>query len=305
MRIEDLDRIRNERQKWFEWKNIKPLVKKISKLNSINYPNYQIKFDNIIKISSEKKLSQKDYEKLFDIAKSLIPWRKGPFEVFDIYIDSEWQSFIKYNLLEPHLNLKNKIVADIGCNNGYYMFRMLKQNPKKIVGFDPSPLFKLQFDFINFFVKSDIKFELLGVEHIEFYEFKFDTIFLLGVLYHRSDPIKTLKSIYKSLNKGGELIIDNLIIEGDDDICLSPKDRYAMMKNIYFIPTIECFKNWLIRAGFKEVKILKVLKTTLNEQRKTSWSGDYSLNNFLDPNDENKTIEGYPAPIRAYLKAIK
>jgi tRNA (mo5U34)-methyltransferase len=182
---------------------------------------------------------------------------------------------------------------------------MLKQHPKKIVGFDPSALFNLQFNFINHFIKSNIVFELLGIEHIEFYEHKFDVIFLLGVLYHRSDPYKSLKSIYKSLNKEGELIVDSFIIEGDDEVCLFPKDRYSLIPNIYFIPTIKCFKNWLYRAGFKKVEVLHTLKTTTTEQRKTKWSFDFSLENFLDKNNPNQTVEGYPAPIRAYLKAIK
>ena len=33
--------------------------------------------------------------------------------------------------------LKNKIIADIGCNNGYYMFRMAAHSPKLVLGFEP------------------------------------------------------------------------------------------------------------------------------------------------------------------------
>lgn len=75
-----------------------------------------------------------------EVARALIPWRKGPFKINDLEILSEWDSAIKYNLLESHLDLKDKIIGDIGCNNGYYMFRMLAQNPKQILGFDPMPL---------------------------------------------------------------------------------------------------------------------------------------------------------------------
>jgi tRNA (mo5U34)-methyltransferase len=123
-----------------------------------------------------------DSERIKETALLMKPWRKGPFKLFDIFIDTEWKSYIKYNLIKPHFNLKDKKVADIGCNNGYYLFRMLEENPKRLVGFDPSPLYKTQFDFINHFIKSDIVYELLGVEHAEFYEYKFDFIFCLGVL---------------------------------------------------------------------------------------------------------------------------
>jgi tRNA (mo5U34)-methyltransferase len=263
-----------------------------------NLPEFKVdsvKFGDVIEIDGEFD------ELVLDVAKKLLPWRKGPFRIGDVFIDSEWQSFIKYNLLEKHFNLENKVVADVGCNNGYYMFRMLTQNPKKVVGFDPMALFNLQFRFINHFIKSDkLKYELLGVEHLPMYEEKFDTIFCLGVLYHRSDPITMLKQLKQSLNPGGEAIIDTFIIEGEDEIALTPK-RYAKMKNVYFIPTINALKNWAEIAKFKGFELLEIKPTDLNEQRKTEWIEGESLNNFLNE-DGSKTIEGYPPPIRAYVR---
>lgn len=288
-----IDEIKKDRQKWFSWKNIAPLKEAVDSLK--DYKVNKIEFKDIIKIDGNFD------EKVLEVAKTLKPWRKGPFQIGDIFIDSEWQSFIKYNLLEPYINLENKIVADVGCNNGYYMFRMLNQNPQKIIGFDPSPVTKLQFDFINHFVKSDkIEYELLGVEHLPFYTEKFDTIFCLGVLYHRSDPIKMLKDLKASLKPNGELILDTFIIEGEDEIALTPK-RYAKMRNIYFIPTINALKNWLEIANFKEIEVLEIKATDLTEQRKTDWIYGESLNNFLNE-DKTLTIEGYPPPIRAYLR---
>ena len=295
-----IDKIRQERLKSLNYKNIKPVREKIEDLPNIN--DIEVKLENTIKISSPSATSEE--KKLINsIAKELKPWRKGPFELFDTFIDSEWQSFLKYNLLEPHFNLKDKKVVDIGCNNGYYMFRMLNQKPKKVVGFDPSPLFRTQFDFINHFVKSDIVYELLGVEHLGIYEEKFDTIFCLGVLYHRSDPIGTLKSLKKGLEKDGELFLDTFIIDGEEDMVLSPKDRYSKIPNIYFIPTVSALINWLKRSGFKSVKVIDIVKTDIKEQRKTEWIDSQSLEDFLDPNDPSLTIEGYPAPKRAYIKA--
>ena len=43
--------------------------------------------------------------------------------------------------------------------------------------------------------------------------------------------------------------------------------------------------------------------TSLDEQRRTDWMTSESLAEFLDPNDRSKTIEGYPAPLRAVLTA--
>lgn len=250
-------------------------------------------------------LSQSDAKHIENTARLMKPWRKGPFQINDLFINSEWQSQIKYNLLEPHFNLKDKIVGDIGCNNGYYLFRMLSQEPKKLIGFDPSAIYYSQFQFINHFIKSDIIYELLGVEHVEFYEHKFDVLFCLGVLYHRSDPVMMLKSLFKGLSKGGELILDTFMIDGEDEMCLTPKDRYSKIPNIYFVPTVPALINWCHRAGFESVEVLETMVTASNEQRKTEWIDTQSLEDFLDPNDANKTVEGYPAPKRVYIKAIK
>ena len=293
----DLQQLREERKKWMTWKNIAPLREIIENLEVVDV---EVSFGDVVKIKA-----QMDDAKLFADAKALMPWRKGPFEIGSTYIDTEWQSDIKYNLLRPYFNLRGKRVADIGCNNGYYMFRMLEDKPAKLVGFDPSPLYKSQFDFINHFVKSDIVYELLGVEHIEFYEEKFDTIFCLGVLYHRSDPVAMLKQLYKGLEKQGEVILDTFYIDGDEEMALCPASSYSKIPNIYFIPTIPALKNWCLRAGFSSFEVLETSITETNEQRKTEWIEGESLENFLDAEDNTKTVEGYPAPQRVYVRLIK
>ena len=303
MKKEQLQTIKDEREKWLNWKNIVPMRNALENIKTINTSNMSIKLDDWVTIGNNSDITQEQKEILEVSLKAMIPWRKGPFELCGLKLDSEWQSNLKYNMLKKYFNLEDKVVADIGCNNGYYMFRMLEQNPKKLIGFDPSAIFKTQFDTINHFIKSEIEYEMLGVEHLEFYNHKFDTIFMLGVLYHRSDPIATLKSLFRSLNDGGEVIVDSFMIDGDDDVALCPNSRYAMIPNVYFIPTINCFKNWLNRAGFKDIELLEITTTDDKEQRVTPWTFGQSLGNFLDENDPTKTIEGYPAPKRAYFKA--
>jgi tRNA (mo5U34)-methyltransferase len=301
----NLEKIRIEREAWLEWKNIKPMREALKNIQKFTQEKFTLDLSDSVSITTENLLDTDEIETIKKNAKTLIPWRKGPFNIRGLEIDSEWQSNKKYNLLRPHFNLENKIVADVGCNNGYYMFRMLEDNPKRLVGFDPSAIFRTQFDFINSFVKSDIKYEMLGVEHLEHYEHKFDFIFMLGVLYHRSDPIASLKSLNRALNKNGEIIVDSFMIDGEDEVCLFPTERYNMMPNIYFIPTVNCFKNWLHRTGFVDIELIEITKTDDAEQRVTEWTFGKSLDDFLDNKDKNKTCEGYPAPKRAYLKARK
>ena len=290
----NIEKILKERQKWFEWKNIKPIYLKLKEFKNEKLKVKNVKLNDIIEIETEENT------KILELAKMLMPWRKGPFKINDIFIDSEWRSYIKWNSIKPHLNLENKDILDVGCNNGYYMFRMLEFNPKSITGFDPSALFNLQFEFINSFIKSNIEYKLLGVEHIPYYEKKFDVIFCMGVLYHRKDPIDMLKELKMGLKKGGEVILDTLIIEGSGEYVLSPM-RYAKMKNVYFIPTIKALYNWIKRAKFSDIEFIGKRYTTTNEQRKTEWIEGESLENFLNK-DQTKTIEGYEPPLRCYLK---
>lgn len=242
-------------------------------------------------------------DEILALAKELKPWRKGPFKIDDLFIDTEWQSFIKFNILKPFMNeISQKCVADIGCNNGYYMFKMLEFNPTKLIGFDPSIKYRLQFEFINALAKTPIKYELLGVEDLPNYTLKFDVIFCLGVIYHRSDPIKMLKDLKAGLNKNGVVFLDTMYIEDEREIALVPHKTYSKIPNIYFIPSISALKNWCERAGFKEFEVLATKKTDGNEQRKTEWIDSFSLENFLNPKDKNLTIEGYEAPKRVYVR---
>ncbi len=301
----ELEELKKKKIECRKWKNVEPWYTQLQKVFDLNIKNPYISYSDWFTVGKRENLSDSEFALLEETAKKLIPWRKGPFNIFGLEIDSEWQSNIKYNLIRPHFNLKDKIVADIGCNNGYYMFRMLEDKPKRLIGFDPSALTLHQFEFINHFVQSDIVYEMLGVEHLEYYNHKFDFIFMLGVLYHRPDPVGTLKSLARGLNSKGEILIDTFMIDGDEEICLTPDRRYSKIPNIYFIPTIPALKNWLKRAGFENIEVIATTTTTSEEQRKTKWSFDQSLEDFLDKDDPSKTVEGYPAPKRVYMKARK
>lgn len=270
-----------------------------AKIASLEKLACEFKLSKSIEITTDK--SQESLIK--ELAIALKPWRKGPFKIDDLFIDTEWQSFIKFNILKPFMcDIKDKIVADVGCNNGYYMFKMLEFSPKQIIGFDPSLKYHLQFKLINALAKTNIKFELLGVEDLPNYAVKFDVIFCLGVIYHRSDPIKMLKDLKKALKLGGIVFLDTMYIQSDEEIALVPQNTYSKIPNIYFVPSIKALKNWCLRAGFKNFEILATKKTDKEEQRKTAWIDSYSLENFLDPKNENLTCEGYEAPKRVYVK---
>ncbi|MBM0637361.1 tRNA 5-methoxyuridine(34)/uridine 5-oxyacetic acid(34) synthase CmoB [Campylobacter sp. VicNov18] len=275
-----------------------PLYSKIQKLKEYKL-SCKLTLENSINLSTNSQAK----EEILALAQALKPWRKGPFKIDELFIDAEWQSFIKFNILKPFMQeLSQKCVADIGCNNGYYMFKMLEFNPKKLIGFDPSIKYSLQFEFINALAKTPIKYELLGVEALPNYNLKFDVIFCLGVIYHRSDPVKMLKDLKAGLNKNGSVFLDTMYIEDEREIALVPNKTYSKIPNIYFVPSISALKNWCEKAGFKKFEVLAKKVTDEKEQRKTEWIDSFSLENFLDPKNKNLTLEGYEAPKRVYVR---
>lgn len=239
--------------------------------------------------------------------KQLMPWRKGPYELHGIHIDCEWRSDFKWQRVLPHLApLQDRIVLDVGCGSGYHMWRMLGEGAKTVVGIDPTELFLCQFEAVRKLLNNDRRANLipLGIEQMQPLGV-FDTVFSMGVLYHRKSPFEHLTQLRNQLRNGGELVLETLVVDGDVNTVLVPADRYAKMKNVYFIPSVAALIRWLEKAGFRQVRCVDVAVTSLLEQRKTEWLENESLIDFLDPQDHGKTIEGYPAPKRAVILANK
>lgn len=252
-------------------------------------------------------------QQLTDLLRQLHPWRKGPYELFGIHIDTEWRSDWKWQRISPHINsLKNRSVLDVGCGNGYHMWRMFAEGARLVIGADPSQFFLTQFHALKRYI-GEAPVHLLPFKSEELprftQEFKgrgFDTVFSMGVLYHRPSPIHHLQELKSFLRSGGEVILETLVLEsgvleGDDNRILIPKDRYAKMRNVWFIPTTAVLIRMMERVGFTNIRVVDVNKTSVEEQRKTEWMSFESLSDFLDSEDSNKTIEGDPAPVRAVL----
>ena len=240
-----------------------------------------------------------------EILKNLIPWRKGPFNLCGREIDAEWRSDLKWDRIAPALgDLRGKKIADVGCNNGYFMFRLAALSPELVVGFDPVERCYLQFMLAQSLIQHPaLTFEPLGIEDLSLFRGFFDLVLCLGVIYHRTDPLGALRLLKDSSAPGGKLIIESQIIPGNDPVALYPPDRYGKAKNIHLLPTVPCLVAWLVRTGFSDIEVISVAKTTPHEQRTTALAPWESLKDFLDPNDPSKTVEGYPAPARAALSA--
>ena len=262
---------------------------------------------SIIRIGEEGDISLSDKNLMIEILKGLCPWRKGPFNIFGIYIDTEWRSNLKWDRLKGSIrSLNGRTVLDVGCGSGYYCWRMKGEGAKLVVGIDPTILYPMQFQVFQKYIQDDsVCVFPLGIDDMPKNVNIFDTVFSMGILYHRQSPFDHLLQLKGLMNSGGELVLESLVIEGKSGDVLSPKGRYAKMPNVWFIPSCLTLEAWLRRVGFKDVRLVDVSTTCFEEQRSTEWIESQSLSYFLDPDDITKTCEGYPAPKRAIFIAHK
>jgi tRNA (mo5U34)-methyltransferase len=247
-----------------------------------------------------------DPAKLRVLLMELHPWRKGPLQLGGLSIDTEWRSDLKWDRVAPHIDLAGHKVLDIGCGNGYFGLRMLGAGAELVVGIDPTLIFVMQWLACRHFSGDIPSYVLpLGIEDLPEIPVGFDTVFSMGVLYHRRDPVHHLRRIHDLLKKeGSTMVLETLVLpKGREHEELVPRGRYARMPNVWSIPGTSLLQQWVRSAGFREVNIVDVSPTSTGEQRSTEWMKFESLDKSLDPLDKARTIEGLPAPVRAVIIA--
>ena len=238
----------------------------------------------------------------------LHPWRKGPLQLAGMKIDSEWRSDWKWDRVAPHVELEGCRILDIGSGNGYFGLRMLGAGARLVIGIDPTLLYFMQWMACRHFSGDIPNYVLpLGVEDLPDGPAGVDVVFSMGVLYHRKDPEHHLARLNSLLAKrGSTLVLETLVLPmGSGDSVLNPRERYARMRNVWAIPGIGRLEKWVRSAGFRTVEVVDVTATGTREQRSTDWMRFESLDKALDPKDASKTVEGYPAPVRALVIAEK
>jgi len=242
--------------------------KSLAKLPSVS-ASY-VELEHAVRIGKTLDCTEETRTQIRAALEELIPWRKGPYYIHDIHIDTEWRSDWKWDRVLPHLApLKDRLILDVGCGNGYHCWRMLGAGAKRVIGIDPSPRFIVQFHMIKHFA---------GEHH----------------------PIDVLPL---ALRPGGQLVLETLVIDGELGDVLVPEERYAMMNNVWFLPSCDTMISWLTKMGFKNPRTVDICPTTTEEQRSTHWMRFHSLPEFLHPDNPTLTAEGHPAPIRAVFVA--
>jgi tRNA (mo5U34)-methyltransferase len=257
-----------------------------------------------LRIGSAGQVDEATRQQIRETLMAFHPWRKGPFCPYGIHLDTEWRSDWKWARLERRIDLTDKLVLDVGSGNGYYGWRMLGNGAKRVIAIDPTVGYVMQYVAMRHFIGEQPMHVLpLTLEALPQGNGVFDTVFSMGVIYHRKDHMEHLEQLIRHLKPGGELILEGLVIEGASGEALHPRGRYAKMKNVHTIPTTGTMMQWLAEAGLTGVELLDVSPTTVEEQRRTAWMHFESLVDYLDPQDPALTVEGHPAPARAVVTA--
>lgn len=282
-----------------------PVRELLARLPTFEASQIEQSYDATIKIGRSGQLSKEQQQLLQSAVELLLPWRKGPFNLFGLEIDAEWRSDMKWDRIKPFLApLGGKVIGDVGCNNGYYMFRMAAEAPEFVLGLDPNGRYYYQFQLLRQLTGlQHLSFEPLGIEHLDLFPGFFDLLLCMGVIYHRKDPVSALQGLRAALKPGGQLIFESMAIPGEDPYCLFPEDRYGKMRNVWFVPTEGCMRSWLQRSGFEQISRIHSTVLEAEEQRKTELAPYESLADFLDKDDPTRTVEGYPAPLRVAYTA--
>ena len=246
-----------------------------------------------------------DSGRVRELLMDLHPWRKGPLQLDDVHIDTEWRSDWKWERVRDAIApLDGRQVLDVGSGNGYYALRMREAGAATVIGVDPTLLFAMQFLAINVFVGDPAIFILpCRLEETPPAKHAFDTTFSMGVLYHQRDPLRHLRELAGTLRSGGQLVLETLYLPGDDLRAETPPGRYARMRNVWLLPTVPQLRRWLEETGYHDIAVVDTSLTTTDEQRSTDWMRFESLREALDPANPELTVEGWPAPRRVVLTA--
>lgn len=259
-------------------------------------------FSAAVRIGNSGDCDQETRNKLKQNIMGLHPWRKGPWQLFGLDIDTEWRSDWKWNRLVPHISPQGQTVLDVGCGNGYHCLRLFGAGADRVIGIDPSAKFVYQFDvFKTYCPHIPVDVLPLGIEHIPPYLNAFDTVLSMGVIYHRRDPLAHIQELANCLKPGGQLVLETLVVEGEKS--LIPDGRYGKMRNVWCVPCPGQVIHWMEELGLHSPRMVDMTLTTQREQRGTEWMTFESLADFLDPQNPGLTVEGYPAPRRAIFIA--
>jgi tRNA (mo5U34)-methyltransferase len=241
------------------------------------------------------------------VARELVSWRTGPYDLSGVLIDAEWRSEVKWKQITPHLpEISGKTILDIGCSSGYFGLRSALLGAELVVGSDVAVLPYTQarlieglFGLPNYLVLPLALHHLVGIAP------RFDIVLCLGVIFHQRDPQQFMRELRQVLQPGATVILETIGIEGVHADPLIGLSRYAKMGNAHWVPTPTALHDLLCAAGLNVASVSDHGFISSTEQRTTPFAPYQSLREYLDPNNSKLTVEGFPAPRRLIAVATE
>jgi 2-polyprenyl-3-methyl-5-hydroxy-6-metoxy-1,4-benzoquinol methylase len=188
------------------------------------------------------------------------------------------------------LNLKShKKILDIGCGNGKNIEFLNRKYNTNIVGIEPN------LHAVNKGIKNGLKIYNNTIENLDERE-KYDLIYMLHVIEHLKDPVKSIKKAYNILNPGGQIIIGTPNTNSFERYIFRKYwDGWDTPRHL-FIFNSNNIKSLLFQAGFKDINIYYEVYSLFNR----------SLNNFLEDKrlKKNKPLKILISKLNIFLAWI-
>ncbi len=163
-----------------------------------------------------------------------------------------------YDLLKD-IDFKDKTVLDVGCWDGNYCIYASKRGAKSVLGIDVDPWsnteWKTKFDYVV--KKSGVT--NVSRQNLSVYDVKkkYDIVLFMGVLYHLKHPLLALE-VLRDVTK--ERIVVETHVAGNDIPypCMKfyPDKELNNDPTNFWSPNIQCTKDMMSVAGFKNIKML-------------------------------------------------
>ncbi len=291
----------NHAELWHKWMTV------LDRLPPPESGSLDASGDTIVIANHNHAVVDSQADEIRETVLELSPWRIGPWHFFEVDLQAEWNSFRKWNRIKDAGWFDGARVLDVGCNNGYFGWKVIDAGAQSVVGCDPFLLYNVQHEMFRRYSADKSRHHILPIADHEIPSglAAFDIAMSLGALIHRRSPIDHLMLLHSSLRKRGQLVLETMAIDSGDCNLIVPENRYLKMRGVWFVPTIGMLKRWLKRTGFEEIRIVDVSPSKPAEQHRTEFMTFESLSDFLDPTDPTLTIEGYPAPMRVAITAVK
>ena len=276
------------------WREVQRELRRACDDSSLRASSLSLEGDAITAVLSQ----EADYNLLTQVCESLISWRTGPYHLGGFNLDAEWLSYKKWGRVAPLLPRRSGMrIADVGCSNGYFLYKLSTLSPEIAVGFDPIERCWLQFALLQSILRvPNLACLPMGLLTLNAFPKFFDLIVCMGVIYHQRDQALAVRRLHEATKVGGQVLLESLVVPTEEPLTITPPDRYAKMRNAWTIPSAAYLGTLFEQAGFKDISVHSFGPLSIQEQRQTQLAPFESLADFLDPNDPSRTVEGHPAP---------